>query len=1007
VSGTPFQSINNAAVAGHGSTVFVTKLNATGKALVYSTYLGGSGSGGGGDFGYGIALDSQNHAYVTGATYSTDFPVTCGALQTGNESASGATTAFVAKLSQAGSNLMYSTYLGGGSPTSLAVGDVAEAIAVDKSGDAYVAGYTFSSNFPVTEGAFQAEKPASTATPNAFVSELNPVATALVYSTFLGGNASDYANAIALNASGNAYVTGNTDSSNFPVTTGAFQTTPHGSTAFVTEFNPTGTDQVYSTFLGGSGGDVANAIVVDRGGFAYVAGTTYSNDFPVTAAVLEGSDLENSVIFAYGASVGFVTKLSPDGSALEYSTYLEGFNSSVSSLAADSTGAAYVAGSAVAASGGDTAGFQTTPDALPTPLGGTSAFLVKLDPAATALNYATLVGGDSNDSAIALAIDSARSVYLTGYAYSNNFPTTSGAFQTASNGVGGADNVFVSKFALVAEDNQTAYPSPPTGPIPTSMTIVSEVIQCQPPSPGYELTVTVSLNTSGVTGPPPTGTIEFNSGAIVNENGFFNGAWGGSTQVAMYGDTAGGYGPVPPQGWAAYYPGDVVYQGSSLSGLIYPPAECAVSWNPFSGQRVNSNGAQFAPVMSGALGKNQSIAALNSTLPVSRRAVATPAKPTLQGPKFIPPADIQPIASNEFGQNLPPAPSLVDSSAPTCLAPYLTLTVTLHPATRIYGVANPTFSPTLTGLISGQSVVVTPQTTATPASPVGVYPVTATVSGPDAANYTITVVGTTLDVTKAPLHIVAKTIDSTYGHTPAQPNAYSLVGFANGDTARVVTGAPVLTTNVTSATPVGFYQIGVAVGTLSAANYFFETIASGMGVVGVYKAPLAIVAGNEVVTYGQAPAPPAAYTLTGFVNGDTASVVSGAPVLSTKVTSTTPVGFYKIGVQVGTLTATNYYFDTFSNGEGSVGVYRAPLEITVNTITMTQGSLVSPLTYTLTGFVNGDTQATAVTGAAVLSTTATSASTPGDYPITFSLGTLAAKNYSFSGGRNGVLRVLP
>jgi hypothetical protein len=175
----------------------------------------------------------------------------------------------------------------------------------------------------------------------------------------------------------------------------------------------------------------------------------------------------------------------------------------------------------------------------------------------------------------------------------------------------------------------------------------------------------------------------------------------------------------------------------------------------------------------------------------------------------------------------------------------------------------------------------------------------------------------------------------------------------------------------------------------------------------VTQAPLYISARNVAATYGQAPPQPTAYTLTGFVNGDAAGVVSGAPVLSTTVTSTTPVGFYKIGVQLGTLTAANYYFDTFSNGEGSVGVYKAPLEITVSNLNMTQGGPVPPLTYNLTGFVSGDTQATAVTGAAVLSTTATSASKPGDYPITFSLGTLAAKNYSFAGGRNGVLRVLP
>ena len=152
-------------------------------------------------------------------------------------------------------------------------------------------------------------------------------------------------------------------------------------------------------------------------------------------------------------------------------------------------------------------------------------------------------------------------------------------------------------------------------------------------------------------------------------------------------------------------------------------------------------------------------------------------------------------------------------------------------------------------------------------------------------------IGKTLTVSKAPLEICAKTVNFIYGHTSPQPTAYTLTGFVNGETASVVSGALMLSTNVTAAAPVGFYPIGVAVGTLTAANYYFKTTSSGMGVVAVYKAELTITARNEAVICGQTPAPPTAYSLTGFVNGDTASVVSGAPSLTATVTSSKNYSF--------------------------------------------------------------------------------------------------------------------
>jgi len=256
--------------------VFVTKLNATGTALVYSTYIGGSGD----DYGYGIAVDGSGNAYVTGWTGSTDYDVTPGAFQTTNE---GGWDVFVTKLNAAGTALVYSTYIGGWYE------DRGYAIAVDGSGNAYVTGYTESTDYPVTPGAFQTTK--STTDPlerDVFVTKLNATGTALVYSTYIGGSGQDYGYAIAVDGSGNAYVTGYTYSTDYDVTPGAFQTTNEGGwDVFVTKLNATGTALVYSTYIGGSNDDRGIAIAVDGSGNAYVTGYTNSPNYAVTPGAFQ------------------------------------------------------------------------------------------------------------------------------------------------------------------------------------------------------------------------------------------------------------------------------------------------------------------------------------------------------------------------------------------------------------------------------------------------------------------------------------------------------------------------------------------------------------------------------------------------------------------------------------------------------------------------------------------------------------------------------------------------
>ena len=263
-----------------GEDAFVTKLNAAGSALLYSTFMGGNND----DDGLGIAIDASRNAYVTGFTSSSDFPTTPGAFQTtfggaGSQFNSG--DAFVSKLNAAGSALVYSTYLGGPDD------DGARGIALDASGNAYVTGFTFSSNFPTTPGAFQTNFGGGNGFGDAFVIKLNAAGSALLYSTFLGGNSDDFGNGIAIDTSGNAYVTGFTDSSNFPTTSDAFQTTFALSDAFVSKLNAAGSALLYSTYLGGKSGGPGNGIAVDASGNAYIIGATESSNFPTTPGAFQ------------------------------------------------------------------------------------------------------------------------------------------------------------------------------------------------------------------------------------------------------------------------------------------------------------------------------------------------------------------------------------------------------------------------------------------------------------------------------------------------------------------------------------------------------------------------------------------------------------------------------------------------------------------------------------------------------------------------------------------------
>jgi len=463
---TDFPVVNGYQSTGNANSVaFVSKFGPTGTTLLYSTYLGGTV----GDYGMGIAIDPSSNVYVTGYTFSTDFPVVNG-FQTSNNNPSYG-NAFVARIdtTQTGAaSLLYSSYLGGGGNSSnpLQVGDLGFDIAADASGLAYVTGMTTSDTsvapFPTTAGAYQSSL--ASASGNAFLTVLNTNQSgggSLVYSTYLGGDGAgsligDVGMGVAVDGSGDAYLVGQTTSDAsgpFPTTASAFQSTlnsPNGN-AFVAEIATTQSGAqslVYSSYLGGSttsvGGDSGNAIALDSAGKVYVTGDAESADFPVSSGAFQTTNSAGGKAFA--------AKFDLSQSGLQsfvYSTFLGGTNGSTgengNGIAVDANGDAFLVG---ATSSSD---FPTTSDAFQSGLKSSAlnAFLSELNPGGTGLQYSTYMGGSSasGDVATTVALDPQGNVaYLAGYTNSSDFPTyPTNAVQTT---VGGSPSGFVAKFAV-------------------------------------------------------------------------------------------------------------------------------------------------------------------------------------------------------------------------------------------------------------------------------------------------------------------------------------------------------------------------------------------------------------------------------------------------------------------------------------------------------------------------------------------------------------------------------
>ena len=460
--------------------------------IQFATYLGGSFN----QTGNAIAVDNEGHAYITGETSSTDFPVTPGAFQTAT---AGGYDAFVSKFSTNGEALIYSTYLGGSAD------DQGWSISIDTQNYAYVTGQTRSVDFPITPNAFQ------TTPGRIFVTKISVDGESLVYSTFLGNGSIDEGLGIAVDSQGNAYVAGGTSSTVLPTTPNAFQATYPGgvSSGFITKFSSDGGSLIYSTYLGGVSSDNCSGIVLDNQGYAYVTGITSSADFPVTPGAFQTTFIPNSTstfitklainggLLVYstllaGSEVSvinssfsskitvdtlgcasvtgytgsstfpitpdafqtirgipefqtFVTKLSPTGDSLIGSTYLGGgvsiFDSSLGfDIKTDLQGRIYVIGYTTQSD------FPTTPNVIPSSLKGNyNAFISILSSDLTNLLVSYYLGGSASENGYGIAIGPDGAIYTTGVTFSADFPTTTGAYQTTLIGIGDA---FVTKTAF-------------------------------------------------------------------------------------------------------------------------------------------------------------------------------------------------------------------------------------------------------------------------------------------------------------------------------------------------------------------------------------------------------------------------------------------------------------------------------------------------------------------------------------------------------------------------------
>lgn len=491
---------------------FVTKLNTDASALVYSTYLGGVGSGSA-DQGAGIAVNANGEAFVAGTTGAPDFPIAGSPIQSVMPNVAGA--AFLVRLNSAGSALLYSTYLGGNGH------DNGLGLALDPSGIAYVVGTTTSTNFPlsVNPAPFQSSNGVVTASGSTgFLSKIDTTKagnSGLLYSTYLGGSSGGQINAVAADATGNAYMTGATASADFPrplpspPAPAPFQPAAGGAAvnAFIAQINSTlggSSSLIYSSYLGGSGtssggGDQGNGIALDGNNNAYIVGTTGSLDFPVSSGAFQTTNPDKGVgLLQRTAFVARFDTTKSGAASLIYSTYLGGSGSLGDAglgIVVDSLKQAYVSGHTSSSNFPVTLG---APQTIPQGLGG-NAFVTVLNPTGTSpLVFSTFWGGTGREDGAGIALDtvSPPNVYLAGGTTSQSgFTTSTTAFQKT---FGGNQDAFTTKFSPASLAGTVSV-------APTLLAFGSQTVNTT--STAQTVTLTNGANTAlTINGFPTTGT---------------------------------------------------------------------------------------------------------------------------------------------------------------------------------------------------------------------------------------------------------------------------------------------------------------------------------------------------------------------------------------------------------------------------------------------------------------------------------------------------------------------
>jgi len=466
--------------------VFVTKLNQDGTGLIYSTFIGGIS----GEVADGITLDATGTVYVVGRTQSDDFPLTAGAYP-----ANFPANIFLTKLNLAGNALLYSTRLGPGEPSG---------IAVDENGHAYITGNTTSAAFPVTVNAFQTNY---TDGREAFLQQVDTNASgvaALVYSTFFGGGTAptniphDQGTDIAVGGPGSVYITGETMSSDMPTTPNAYDTTLGGHRdAFIARFD---TSQVgvasllYSSYLGGStggfgnfflGADYARSIAIDGNGNAYIIGETNAPDYPLSAGIVDPNLTDRSDGFV----AGFNTNA--DGAAsLIFSTYLGGSGSEYVIDVAITMVGLVITGSTVSTD------FPVFNAIQPVNLG-SDVFVTYIDLTGTQYLFSTFLGGSRGERGLSVAVDPDGFIYVTGFVQSADFPVTLGAYDTTL----GRSDGFAVKIDAGITPMPTLTPTPTPTATPTATVTPTATAIGDPPSPTQSITPPVAAGTTPATNP--------------------------------------------------------------------------------------------------------------------------------------------------------------------------------------------------------------------------------------------------------------------------------------------------------------------------------------------------------------------------------------------------------------------------------------------------------------------------------------------------------------------------